>query len=89
MDDLHRQLVDLTDQVGMSRTDLGTRMDFLDRTKERLEDDIDNMSEMESKLVSSDPADEAIKMKECEYVWMAVLQLGSQILPSSLLDFMR
>lgn len=89
MDDLHRQLVTLTDQVGMARTDLGTRMNFLDRTKARLETDIDNMSEMESKLVSSDPAEEAIKMKECEYVWMAVLQLGSQILPSSLLDFMR
>ena len=88
VDDLHRQLVSLTDQVGMSRTDLGTRMNFLERVQTRLEADIDNMSEMESKLVSSDPAEEAIKMKECEYVWMAVLQLGSQILPSSLLDYM-
>ena len=73
----------------MSRTDLGTRMNFLERVQTRLKADIDNMSEMESKLVSSDPAEEAIKMKECEYVWMAVLQLGSQILPSSLLDYMR
>lgn len=89
VDDLHRQLVSLTDQVGMSRTDLGTRMNFLERVQTRLKADIDNMSEMESKLVSSDPAEEAIKMKECEYVWMAVLQLGSQILPSSLLDYMR
>mgnify|MGYP000439149985 FL=1 len=89
MDDLHQQLVTLTDQVGTARTDLGTRTAFLDRTKDRLEADIDNMSEMESRLISSDPAEEAIKMKECEYVWMAVLQLGSQILPSSLLDFMR
>lgn len=89
MNDLHRQLVDLTDQVGMSRTDLGTRMNFLERNEERLKEDIDNMSEMESNLVSSDPEEEAMKMKECEYVWMAVLQLGSQVLPSSLLDFMR
>ena len=89
VDDLHRQLVSLTDQVGMSRTDLGTRMNFLERVQTRLKADIDNMSEMESKLVSSDPAEEAIKMKECEYVWMAALQLGSQILPSSLLDYMR
>ncbi len=89
VDDLHRQLVSLTDKVGMSRTDLGTRMNFLERIQTRLKADVDNMSEMESKLVSSDPAEEAIKMKECEYVWMAVLQLGSQILPSSLLDYMR
>ena len=51
--------------------------------------DIDNLTEQESGLISSNPADEAIKLKECEYVWMAVLQLGSQILPSSLLDFMQ
>lgn len=89
LNDLHRQLVTLTDQVGMSRTDLGTRMNFLERTQTRLEEDIDNMSEMESKLISSDPAEEAIKMKECEYVWLAVLQIGSQILPTSLLDYMR
>lgn len=88
-DDIHRQLVDLTDGVGLSRTDLGTRMNFLERAQTRLENDINNMSELESKLVSSDPAEEAIKMKESEYVWMAVLQLGSKILPSSLLDFMR
>ena len=87
LDDLHTQLVALTDQVGMNRTELGTRMDFLERSKSRLEADIDNMTEMESNLISSDPAEEAIKMKECEYVWMAVMQLGSQILPTSLLEF--
>ncbi len=89
LDDMHKQLVKLTDKVGMNRTDLGTRTNFLEQTKDRLEADIDNMSELESNLVSSDPAEDAIKMKECEYVWLAVLQLGSQILPSSLLDFMR
>ena len=29
----------------------------------------------------------SIALKEANYVWMAVLQLGSQILPSSLLDY--
>lgn len=85
----YTQLVDLTDQVGICRTDLGTRMNFLERNADRLQNDIDNLTEQESGLISSNPADEAIKLKECEYVWMAVLQLGSQILPSSLLDFMQ
>lgn len=89
LDALHGQLVELTDRVGMARTDLGTRMSFLDRNAERLENDIDNMTERESNLVSAQPTDEAIKLKESEYVWMAVLQLGSKILPSSLLDFMQ
>lgn len=89
LDDQYTQLVDLTDQVGVCRTDLGTRMNFLERNADRLQNDIDNLTEQESGLISSNPADEAIKLKECEYVWMAVLQLGSQILPSSLLDFMQ
>lgn len=89
MDDLHRQLVVLTDKMGMARTDLGTRMNFLDQMQTRLKSDIDNMTELESNLISADPANEAKKMKECEYAWLAVMQLGSKVLPSSLLDFMR
>ena len=79
----------MTDQVGMMRTDLGTRMNFLERTKSGLEADIENMTGLETDLISSDPAQEAIKMKECEYSWLAILQLGSKVLPSSLLDFMN
>lgn len=88
LDDLFTQLVDMTDQVGMVRTDLGTRMQFLEDTVTRLDNDITNMTELETDLVSSDPAEEAMKMKECEYVWLAVMQLGSKVLPASLLDFM-
>lgn len=88
-DDLHRQLVSLTDKVGMMRTDLGTRMNFLERTQTALEADIENMTNLETNLISSDPAEEAMKMKDCEYSWLAILQLGSKVLPSSLLDFMN
>ena len=88
-EDLQRQLIKTTDRVGMARTDMGTRYNFLEKIQTQLEADIDNMSETESRLISSDPAEEAIKMKNCEYVWMAVLQLGSKVLPSSLLDYLR
>ena len=88
-DDALRHLLSMTDQVGMMRTDLGTRMNFLERTKSGLEADIENMTGLETDLISSDPAQEAIKMKECEYSWLAILQLGSKVLPSSLLDFMN
>lgn len=87
LDDLFTQLVDLTDEVGMVRTDLGNRMEYLELTETRLDDDIFNMTTLETDLVSSDPAMEAIKMKECEYVWLALMQLGSKVLPASLLDF--
>ena len=51
--------------------------------------DIENMTGLETDLISSDPAEEAMKMKDCEYSWLAILQLGSKVLPSSLLDFMN
>lgn len=88
LDDMFTQLVNLTDQVGMVRTDLGNRMEYLQLTQTRLEDDITNMTALETDLISSDPAEEAMKMKECEYVWLALMQLGSKVLPASLLDFM-
>lgn len=87
LDDMFTQLVNLTDKVGMTRTDLGNRMEYLELTESRLEDDIQDMTNLETDLISSDPAQEAIKMKECEYVWLAVMQLGSKVLPASLLDF--
>lgn len=89
LDDMFTQLVNLTDQVGMVRTDLGNRMEYLELTQTRLDDDITNMTALETDLISSDPAEEAMKMKECEYVWLALMQLGSKVLPASLLDFMR
>ena len=64
-------------------------MEYLQLTQTRLTDDITNMTELETDLISSDPAEEAIKMKECEYVWLALMQLGSKVLPASLLDFMH
>lgn len=89
IDDCHGQLVRLNDNMRMSRTDLGTRVNYLERTQDRLQNDIDNLAEMESSLISADPAEEAINMKMMEYVWLATLQLGAQILPRSLLDFLR
>lgn len=87
LDDYFTQLVTLTDEVGMVRTDLGNRMEYLELTETRLDEDIYNMTTLETDLVSSDPAMEAIKMKEVEYVWLALMQLGSKVLPASLLDF--
>ncbi len=88
IDDQYTHLVELTDNMRLSRTELGTRMNFLERTEERLTNDINNLEEMETSLISSDPAEQAIDMKMAEYVWLATLQMGSNILPTSLLDFL-
>ncbi|MCI8649706.1 MAG: hypothetical protein HFG20_06285 [Anaerotruncus sp.] len=90
VDDLWDKLVSLNDKMRLSsRTELDTRAEFLNRSKDRLDKDIDTLEETETKLISADPYEEAINLKNSEYTWMAVLQLGSKLLPSSLLDFMR
>lgn len=87
--DLSKQLTNLNDKMRLSRVDLGTRMNFVERTEKRLSNDIAELMETESTLISADPAKEAINLKQSEYSWMAVLQLGNKLLPTSLLDFMR
>lgn len=89
MDNGLNQLISLTDKMRLSRSELGSRMGYLNSTKTQLDSDILNLTETESRLVTADPAEEAINMKNYEYSWLATLQLGSSILPTSLLDFLR
>lgn len=89
MDRMYTKLVELTDSMRMTRTDLGTRVNFLKRTQDRLEVEIDNLGELESNLLTAETAEEAINLKTAQYTWMATLQLGSYILPTSLLDYLR
>jgi len=89
MDANYTKLVKLSDSSRMARTEAGVRANFLERTKDRLDMEIDNLGEMESNLLTVDLAEEAITQKTLEYTWLATLQLGSNILPTSLLDFLR
>ena len=88
LESAHTAFDELTDDMRLSRLDLDTRAGFLNQLETRLESDITTLTESESNLVSADPAEEAIKLKESEYTWMAVLQLGAKLLPTSLLDFL-
>ena len=86
--DLFDHFETVIDDMRFSRVDLGTRMNFLDRSADRMENDIVNLTTTETNLISADPFDTAIDLKQCEYTWMAVLQLGTMLLPTSLLDFL-
>lgn len=89
MDNSLNALIKLTDNLRLTRTELGARTIYLESTQTKLESDIQNLTEAESGLITADPAEESITMKNLEYVWLATLQLGATILPTSLLDFLR
>lgn len=89
LDAMQMQLTKMNDTMRMSRTDVDTRANSLESMITRLKTEIDGMEKLEDSLMTADPANEAINLKDVEYSWQAVLALGSQILPSSLLDYLR
>ncbi len=89
MDDMQLRLTEMNDTMRMARTFIDTQTTSLEYLVDRLKTDIDGMEKLEDSLMTAEPAGEAIKMKNVEYAWQAVLVLGNQILPSSLLDYLR
>ena len=79
----------MNDQMRMARTEVDTSATALEDMISKLTDDIDSMEKLEDSLMTAPPAKEAINLKDIEYAWKAVLAVGNQILPSSLLDFLR
>lgn len=88
LDDMQLRLTEMNDTMRMARTFMDTQTTSLEYLVDRLKSDIDGMEKLEDSLMTAEPAGEAIKMKNVEYAWQAVLALGSQILPSSLLDYL-
>ena len=89
LDDMQLRLTTMNDKMRMARTFMDTQTNSLEYLVDRLKSDIDGMEKLEDSLMTAEPAGEAINMKNVEYAWQAVLALGSQILPSSLLDYLR
>lgn len=77
------------DMLMTNITDIGTRAGFLEKTAERLDSDIANLTELRSKIEAVDDPTESMNMKMYEYAWMVTLQFGSRVLPQSLMDFLR
>lgn len=68
---------------------LGVRTNYLERTKTMLQDEEDNLEIMQSDLEGTDDTSEIVKMNEYKYAWMLTLQFGSNVLPQSLMDFLK
>lgn len=82
-------LTDRRDQLLENVTAIGTKTNFLEATKTRLEDDILNMKTLHKRLYEIDEATEITNEKMYEYSWNAILQIGSKVIPASLMDFLR
>ncbi len=89
LDDLQMRLNTMNDQMRMARTEVDTRATALEDMIAKLDEDISSMEKLEDSLMTAQPAEEAINLKDIEYAWKAVLAVGNQLLPSSLLDYLN
>ncbi|MCL1848379.1 MAG: hypothetical protein FWF83_01715 [Clostridiales bacterium] len=79
----------LLDKFRVNLTDIGVKTNFLDASEVRLKNTIDNHTERIQTLMGIDDAEEATDQMMNDYVLKAVLQMGSRVLPLSLMDFVR
>ena len=78
-----------TDSVVSNTSDIGSRCNFLEKTVDRIESDTLNLEGYRTDLESTDSATEIMNMKMYEYAWMATLKMGAEIIPVSLMDFVK
>lgn len=70
-------------------TTLGTKSQFLETTKDRLETDELNLTTQIDNVVNIDMADAITQYSWAQYAYNAALKVGTSILSPSFIDFMR
>lgn len=83
------QLLIGIDKFTANLTDIGAKTNFLDTVQHRIEKDIDSYKTQLNTLMGINDAEEAMNQTMNDFVLKAVLQMGSNILPMSLLDYLR
>lgn len=70
-------------------TESGTKSNFLDYAKSRLETQSDNLAEKTDNVEYVSPADAIMDWKMQDYAYRAALQIGTNIIQPTILDFMK
>ena len=86
---LDKKLVTRTDEFRENLTSIGTKTSFLETMEDKLKANVDNCKSRIKDLMGTDDAQDATSLKSNEYVLKALLQMGAQLLPTSLMDYIR
>ena len=73
----------------MGIANLGTRAAFLESKGAQLEDEATDLEIIRKNVEGINETDEITKMQEYSQSWLLTLRFGSQILPQSLMDYIR
>ncbi|MBR1382489.1 MAG: hypothetical protein IJ555_01560 [Ruminococcus sp.] len=77
------------DDMLVGIANLGTRSAFLESKGNQLADEATDLEVIRKNVEGINDADEITKMQEYSYSWLLTLRFGSQILPQSLMDYIR
>ncbi len=83
------KLSNIMDSFRSNLTDIGAKTNYLENTIERFDLEIDGYTERIHDLMATNDAEEATNQMMNDYILKAVLQMGSRVLPLSLMDFLR
>jgi len=86
---LHTQLGSLCDSFRAKLTDIGSKTNLLETMEDRLKSSIDGYKKQIKTFMGVDDAEESMNQTMNQYVLKAVLQMGANILPVSLMDFLN
>lgn len=86
--ELDTQIVKLSDKFLGNITEIGAKTSYLDVMETRLTNETDAYKSRIDRLMGTDDAEEASTQTMNDYVLKAVLQMGANILPASLLDYL-
>ena len=75
--------------ISMAISEVGTRQNMVERTKDRLDSGLVHLKESQKNIEAVSLEEESINNKSYMAAWMVTLQLGSNIIPPSVFDFMR
>ena len=87
--ELNDKLKEQQDTFSVHLTDMGSKTQYLDTMEERLKNTVDGYTSRIQDLMGTVPGEEETTLMMNDYTLKAVLQLGSKILPTSLMDYLR
>ncbi len=83
------KLTKMTDEFRGNLTDLGSKTQFLDTMENRLTKNANNLTQSIARYTGTDYVEESIHQATSDAVTKALYQLGSSVIPLSLMDFVR
>lgn len=86
---LNDRMTEAHNNVLTNVSELGVKTSYLERNLTMLKDEEVEIETMQSDLEGISDTEEIVKMNEYKYAWMLTLQFGGNVLPQSLMDFIK